>query len=134
MSFSDYEIKPDGYRSKSVDNDLTDVPEATMTQRDWFVKVTEKMKSQRWRLSHLYQVVNEKGKVVSFKMRLAQKLLYLGMHYLNIVLKSRQHGITTFCCLLFLDICLFNSNTHACIIAHNKDDAKDFFTKKIMFA
>jgi len=116
------------------DEDVKEVPEASLTQRDWFGRVANKMKDQRWRLSNLYQIVNDKGNVVQFKMRLAQKLLYLGMHYLNIILKSRQHGITTFCCLLFLDICMFNSNTHACIIAHNKDDAKDFFTKKIMFA
>ena len=116
------------------DNDVKPVPEATKSQRHWFAQATNKLSNQRWRLSHLYQIVNDKGDVVNFKMRMAQKLLYLGMHYLNIILKSRQHGITTFVCLLFLDICMFNSNTHACIIAHNKDDAKDFFTKKIMFA
>lgn len=103
-------------------------------QKNWFGKVTSKLKRQRWRLNNLYNIVDEKGTVIKFKMRMAQKLLYLGLHFLNIVLKSRQHGITTFTCLFFLDTCLFNSNTHACIIAHNKEDAQDFFTKKIMFA
>lgn len=99
-----------------------------------FAKIAKRLKDQRWRINHLYKIVTDKGKVKTFKMRLAQKLLYLSMHYLNIILKSRQHGITTFICLFFLDTCMFNSNTHACIIAHNKDDAKDFFSKKIMFA
>jgi hypothetical protein len=103
-------------------------------QRRWYVLVTRKLRNQRWRLNNIYQIVTEEGTVRRFNMRVAQKLLYLGMHYLNIILKSRQHGITTFICLLFLDTCLFNSNTHTCIIAHNKDDAKDFFTKKILFA
>jgi hypothetical protein len=103
-------------------------------QRRWYALVVRKLRRQRWRLNNLYKIVLEDGTVKTFKMRYAQKLLYLGMHYLNLILKSRQHGITTFICLLFLDTCLFNSNTHACIIAHNKDDAKDFFTKKILFA
>jgi len=102
--------------------------------KSYFEEIAVKLKDQRWRINHLYKIVTDKGQVKTFKMRLAQKLLYLSMHYLNIVLKSRQHGITTFICLFFLDTCMFNSNTHACIIAHNKDDAKDFFSKKIMFA
>ena len=113
-----------------VNNDVA----STEDQHRWYGSVTKKLKKQRWRLNNMYDIVGEKGVVFRFKMRIAQKLLYLGMHYMNIVLKSRQHGITTFICLLFLDTCLFNSNTHACIIAHNKDDAKDFFTKKILFA
>ena len=113
-----------------VNNDY----EASERQQTWFNGIVTKLRQQRWRLNNLYKIVDDKGKVLKFKMRIAQKLLYLGMHYLNIILKSRQHGITTFICLFFLDTCLFNSNTHACIIAHNKDDAKDFFTKKILFA
>jgi hypothetical protein len=118
-------------------DDNTEINEDFQTsddERTWYARVIKKMKRQRWRINHLYQIVDDKGHVQTFKMRMAQRLLYLGMHYLNIILKSRQHGITTFICLFFLDTCMFNSNTHACVIAHNKDDAKDFFTKKIMFA
>jgi hypothetical protein len=89
---------------------------------------------QRWRLDNLYTIVDAAGKEIPFKMNYAQKLLYLGIWFCNLILKSRQHGITTFMCLLFLDICLFNSNTHACIIAHNREDAEDFFQKKVKFA
>jgi hypothetical protein len=89
---------------------------------------------QRWRLDNLYNIVDAGGHEIRFKMNYAQKLLYLGIWYCNLILKSRQHGITTFMCLLFLDICLFNSNTHACIIAHNREDAEDFFQKKVKFA
>lgn len=90
--------------------------------------------SQRWRMNNLYKIVDAHAQEIQFKMNYAQKLLYLDLWYRSVILKSRQHGITTFFCLLFLDICLFNSNTHAAIIAHNKDDAKDFFKKKILFA
>jgi len=89
---------------------------------------------QRWRLDNLYKITDAKGKELKFKMNYAQKVLYLGLWYCNLILKSRQHGITTFICLLWLDICLFNSNTHACIVAHNREDAEDFFQKKVKYA
>jgi hypothetical protein len=98
------------------------------------LELKTKLSSQRWRLNHLYNIVDATGREILFVMNYAQTLLYLGMWFCNIILKSRQHGITTFICLLYLDICLFNSNMHACIIAHNKDDAEDFFQKKILFA
>lgn len=41
---------------------------------------------------------------------------------------------TTFLCILFLDTCLFRENTHCGIIAHNQEDAADFFEKKVKFA
>lgn len=123
-------MKYDKFTTRDVNKNYN----ATDKQVKWYKRVFKNLGSQRWRLSHIYKIVDDDGNVINFKMRLAQKLLYLGMHYLNIILKSRQHGITTLVCLLFLDICLFNSNTSACIIAHNKDDAKDFFSKKIMFA
>lgn len=112
------------------------------------IELAKNMGNQRWRLDNLYKIVSatpgeqldDLGNpmmvetVIDFKMNYAQKLLYLGFWYCNLILKSRQHGITTFICLLYLDICLFNSNTHACIIAHNREDAEDFFEKKILFA
>ncbi len=97
-------------------------------------ELLENLKKQRWRLDNLYRIVDATGQEIPFKMNYAQKVLYLGLWYCNLILKSRQHGITTFMCLLFLDICLFNSNTHACIIAHNRDDAEDFFQKKVKYA
>lgn len=55
-------------------------------------------------------------------------------HYLNIILKARQLGVTTFHALLFLDTCLFNHNVNAAIIADNKPNAKEIFVDKVKFA
>jgi hypothetical protein len=85
-------------------------------------------------MDNLYWIVNEQGTAVKFLMNLVQKMLYLAIWYLNVVLKSRQHGITTFACIFFLDVCLFNPNISAAIIAHNKEDAEDFFQRNIKFA
>jgi len=92
------------------------------------------MKNKLWRLNNLYRIVNEEGREVLFQMNAAQRWLYDHMHYLNCVLKARQLGFTTFIQIYCLDDCLFTSNTHAGVIAHNRDDAEDFFTKKIRFA
>lgn len=99
-----------------------------------YITIRKNLSSKRWRMDNLYRIVDAHGHDVKFSMNYAQKILYLGLWYCNLILKSRQHGITTFVCLLYLDTCLFNSNTHACIIAHNKEDAQDFFDKKVLYA
>ena len=53
------------------------------------------------------------------------------MHNFNIVLKSRQHGFTTFFCLIMLDACLFNSNIRAGVIAHEQKKALEIFNDKV---
>lgn len=94
----------------------------------------ENIKDQWWRLNNLYWIIDEKGNKVRFRPNAVQARLYNEQWYLNIILKSRQHGITTFLCILFLDTCLTNSNIHAGIIAHNREDAEAFFQDKITYA
>ncbi len=89
---------------------------------------------QRWRLNNLYYIKDAKGKKRLFKMRLEQSELYDDMWYLNIILKARQLGMTTFIQIFMLDRCLFNDNTNAGVIAHNQADAESFFEDKIKFA
>jgi len=90
--------------------------------------------SQRSRLDNLYWIKDAFGDRIKFHMNFTQKNLYLGMWYFNNVLKARQVGITTFSCILGLDLCMFNSNTQALIVAHNKDDAEEFFHQKVKYA
>jgi hypothetical protein len=91
----------------------------------------EQFKNEYWRLNNLYKIADENGDIVTFKMNEAQTWLYRNMHYLNLVLKARQLGFTTFIDLFILDRCLFNPNVHAGIIAHNLEDAKSIFNLKI---
>lgn len=67
------------------------------------------------------------------RMNWAQIRLYRAMHYLNVILKARQLGFSTFIVLFILDMCLFNSNTSAGIVADTKDNASKIF-KKIKYA
>ncbi len=89
---------------------------------------------RHWRLNNLYTIKDKTGTAVPFHMNLAQERLYADFHALNVILKARQLGFTTLIQLLLLDACLFNSNTSAGIIAHNREDAEAFFDDKIKFA
>ena len=90
--------------------------------------------SRSWRLNNLYFITDEKGRKIKFKMNWAQRKLLKNMWFFNIILKARQLGFTTFICILFLDTALFRPNTHCGIIAHNREDAEEFFSNKVRFA
>lgn len=87
-----------------------------------------------WRLNHLYYILNEQGEKILFELNAVQQILYLALWWLNLIPKSRQHGVTTFIAIFMLDACLFNSNVRAGIIAHKLVDAKKIFRDKIRYA
>lgn len=87
-----------------------------------------------WRLSHLYYIVDKNGDRVLFKPNSVQRKLIADLTNRNLVLKSRQHGVTTLICLLWLDACLFRHNTMAGIVAHKKEDSEAFFRNKVLYA
>jgi hypothetical protein len=87
----------------------------------------------RWRLSNLYSITDEKGSKVPFRPNDAQLQLLDQLHTRNIILKARQLGFTTCCCLIYLDAGIFNPNTRAGVIAHKMDDAKVIFRDKVKF-
>lgn len=87
----------------------------------------------RWRLSNLYWITDKDGRKVKFEANEAQIEFLNETTALNIILKARQLGFTTLCCLIYLDACLFNPNTRAGVIAHKLDDAKVIFRDKIRY-
>jgi len=101
-----------------------------MTEQEF----TECMKDQWWRFTHLYYIVNKVGKIELFKPNTVQEDLYHNLWYENLILKSRQHGVTTFFAILELDICLFNDNISAGIICHKEKAAEEILENKIRFA
>lgn len=105
-------------------------PSETQLSQD----LIKKLKSRRWRMDNLYHIVNEDGEKIPFKMNLVQKILFLGLWFYSVVLKSRQHGITTFFCIFALDYCLFNSNILALFISYTKDEMQETFHNKIKYA
>lgn len=96
-------------------------------------QLRQNLANQEWRLNNLYHIRDESGADVQFRMRPAQYELYRDMHYRNLVIKSRQHGFTTFIDLYLLDTALFNPNIATAIIAHNLDDARVIFREKVQY-
>jgi len=97
-------------------------------------KRANKLANRHWRLNHLYYIIDEQGKKILFTMNAVQTVLYFALWWLNIIPKSRQHGVTSFIAIFMLDACLFNSNVRAGIIAHKLVDAKKIFRDKVKFA
>jgi hypothetical protein len=52
---------------------------------------------------------------------------------MNVILKARQLGFTTYIQLLMLDACVFNSNVRAGTIAHTLLDAQTIFRDKVQY-
>ncbi|BCL70526.1 phage terminase large subunit [Vibrio nigripulchritudo] len=88
---------------------------------------------RKWRLNHLYYIEDKKGQVIRFQLNAAQENLLHNLHYLNLILKARQMGFSTFILLLALDCCLFNSNLAAGLVADTLDNAKGLLSR-IKFA
>ena len=101
-------------------------PEASRTATDQFL-------DWRWRINNLYWIINKEGKKELFHMNWAQVALFDGMSYMNVVLKARQLGFTTFIQIFMLDQALFNSNIRCGTIAHTLPDAEIIFRDKVKF-
>jgi len=89
---------------------------------------------KEWRMSHLYKIVDKNAKRITFKHNRSQADFEARRTNKNIILKSRRLGFTTYEAVDSLDDTLFTSNFTALFTAHNKDDAKIIFNKKVSFA
>lgn len=95
--------------------------------------VKDNLSNPYWRLNNLYWIIDENSNRVKFKMRMAQEKFYAELWYWNELLKSRQHGFSTEIDLIGLDLCLWNDNIEAGIIAHTLKDVQHIFATKIMY-
>jgi hypothetical protein len=86
--------------------------------------IADKLGNRGWRLNNLYWIEDADGKKVKFRMNWAQKAFFLGMWWLNVILKARQLGLSTFMQVMMLDRCLFNPNQTCGIVDKTDDDAK----------
>jgi hypothetical protein len=85
-------------------------------------------------LHNLYWIKNKKGQKVKFEPNWAQKEILENLHYFNIILKARQLGITTLFAIYFLDMCLWNCNINAAIVADIQKNSLEIFQDKVKFA
>lgn len=87
-------------------------------------KVLDILSDRWWRLSNLYWIQDYEGRAVKFNPNEAQRQLWDDQHYLNVILKARQLGFSTFISIFILDTCLFRANTSAGVIDITLDDVK----------
>lgn len=87
------------------------------------------LKDWRWRLNNLYHIESKDGRIVRFQMNEAQEALYEEMHFLNVILKARQLGFSTFIAMFMLDIAVFRPNTRCGVVDATIDDAKKKLAK-----
>lgn len=97
-------------------------------------RLKECLKDRYWRLNNLYHIKDKEAQCVKFNLNWAQEDLFYNMHNFNIVLKARQLGITTFFAMYFLDMCLWNRNINAAIIADRSSSSREIFVDKVKFA
>lgn len=85
--------------------------------------------SKKWRISHLYKIVNKKGEVVTFVPNNVQEKImeFESKHKRIIALKGRQFGYTTYKCIDKLDSALFYPNKKRIITAHKQEKLKEIF-------
>jgi len=78
-----------------------------MTEEEALAKLADKS----WRMNHLYKIQTKGAKLVQYKRNLAQKDFSSQRSNRDILLKARQLGFTTECCLDLLDETLITPNT-----------------------
>lgn len=105
----------------------------TATKQITKVTVKDQLSNPYWRLNNLYWIIDECSRRVKFNMRPMQERFWENLWYWNLILKSRQHGYSTEIDLIGLDLCLFNDNIEAGIIAHTLKDVQHIFATKIKY-
>ena len=111
----------------SADSECID----SMTEAEKIEYIRARLSDKWWRMNNLYMIEDEKGRLVQFKLRPAQEMLFKTMWYLNIILKARQLGFSTAIDIYILDEALFNDNLKCGIIAQDRDKAGELFRTKI---
>lgn len=91
----------------------------------------ECLQDKAWRKNNLYTIVDESGLKVPYRQRAVQAEFAGSRTYCDVILKSRQHGFTSECCIDMLDDCIFTPDLKCGVIAHTKLDAQAIFSTKI---
>ncbi len=86
-----------------------------------------KLKDPRWRLNHLYKIINKLGSIVTFKENTLQRIVNEHPAPLKMILKARQIGFSTSRILRMLDHTIWNRNQTTVIMAHEVDSITKLF-------
>jgi len=98
-------------------------------------KFNDRLSSKKWRMNHLYKILDKDSKISVFKMNSSQERIFnnykmqikAGFGVRARELKARQMGITTFHCIYYLDDAIWNEGITAAIIAHKQEPLEKIF-------
>lgn len=96
---------------------------------DQHASLAANLSDQEWRLNNLYKIVDRPGNLITFKLNAVQEEIRANMHFRNVCLKSRQHGVTTFWLMFMLDSALFNEHLCCAVISDRLEDSKKFMQR-----
>ena len=91
----------------------------------------EALANKKWRMNHLYRIVDRKGNSIAFKLNSVQEYVLDNLHTRNLILKARQLGMSTFAVLHMLDETIFNDNLSAGIVSYSLEHAQYIFKRII---
>jgi len=99
------------------------------------LKAQKFLSNRRWRMceGRLYKIIDKFGKDAFITPNIFQIKLLDELWFLNIILKARQLGFSTWIAIFCLDYALWNTNKSIGIIDQTLDDAKSKL-KKIRYA
>ena len=91
----------------------------------------EHLESRLWRLSNIYPIIDKDSNEIIMRMTYAQHAIYAATfrHRRNMVLKSRQQGITTLFLALMLDQCLIKPHQKCGLIALKTTQGSELLQK-----
>ena len=93
-----------------------------------------RLSDKKWRIEHLYKLVNKNGKLVPFRRNRAQKDFNDKHAARNLILKSRKLGFTTDEAIDAFDDTLFTPNFDAILLSYDQVSQLDCFDTKILTA
>lgn len=89
--------------------------------------IANNIHDEDWRLKNLFSIRNKAGKTVPFTLNKTQEVLNASPDRMNMVLKSRQQGVTTYYILKYFNRCIFRENYTAAIISHDRESLEKLF-------
>lgn len=126
---------PSGSKTKSKANKPPAPPSGSSSQSLSDEAVLEFVSDRYKRLSTFYAILSKyDNRIIKFKFNKAQQHFEENRTNRNIILKSRQHGFTTYEAIDILDSLLFTPNYNALIISYDKESMEEIFDNKVMFA
>lgn len=100
-----------------------------MAKNDNAAKLKAIMSSPELWCKHFLKITDKQGKLVPFEFNKQQRDLVQGLEKYNIVLKSRQLGITSVACALSLYYCHTQPNITCLLMSYSQDSARGIFAK-----